>query len=182
MWKCQILKLLVLWRTWTKTNDFIFLEPWYSLLEFNSRIVCQQLTNWTRWNKRDTVWSSANPLFKWRFRNRRRRCCLRSLVMGLGRWPGYVNFTWLIFRGLNPNGSIIPGKSAHFDRLFKTSSSPRVTASKQTMQNIVIATVEFRLNNTEKNFADPFGNQLPINLKCLSGLKITLVKFTYPKG
>ena len=74
-------KLLVLWRTWTKTNDFIFLEPWYSLLEFNSRIVCQQLTNWTRWNKRDKVWCSANSLFKWRFRNRCRRCCLSSLLM-----------------------------------------------------------------------------------------------------
>ena len=25
------------------------------------------LTNWTRWNKRDKVWSSGNSLFKWRF-------------------------------------------------------------------------------------------------------------------
>ena len=30
--------------------------------------------------------------------------------------------------------------SAHFNRLFETSSSPRATASKQTMQNIVMAT------------------------------------------
>ena len=28
----------------------------------------------------------------------------------------------------------------------------------------------------------PFGNKLPINFKRLIGLKITLVKFTYPKG
>ena len=83
--RCESATFLVLWRTWTKTNDFIFLEPWSSLLEFNSRIVCQHLTNWTRWNKRDKVWSSANPLFKWRFRNRRRRCCLSSLVMGRRR-------------------------------------------------------------------------------------------------
>ena len=36
---------------------------------------CQHLTNLTGWNKRDKVWSSANSLFKWRFRCRRRRCC-----------------------------------------------------------------------------------------------------------
>ena len=27
---------------------------------------------WTRWNKRDKVWGSANSIFKWRFRSRRR--------------------------------------------------------------------------------------------------------------
>ena len=56
---------------------FSFPELWYSLLEFNSRENCQHLINWTRWNKRDKVWSSATSLFKWRFRSRRRRCCLR---------------------------------------------------------------------------------------------------------
>ena len=89
MWKCQILKVpnfsFCGGREPLKTNDFIFLEPWYSLLEFKSRIVCQYLTNWTRWNKRDTVWSSVNPLFKGRFCNRRRPCCLSSLVMGRRR-------------------------------------------------------------------------------------------------
>ena len=47
----------------------------YSLLEFNSRKNCQHLTNWTRWNKRDKGWSSANS----RPRSRRRRRCLSSL-------------------------------------------------------------------------------------------------------
>ena len=31
-------------------------------------------------NKRDKVWGSASSLFKWRFRNRRCRCCLSSLL------------------------------------------------------------------------------------------------------
>ena len=38
--------------------------------------------------------------------------------------------------------SLIPETSAHFNRLFETSSSPRATASKQTMQNVVMATLE----------------------------------------
>ena len=33
------------------------------LLEFNSRKIRQHLTNWTRWNRREEVWSSANSLF-----------------------------------------------------------------------------------------------------------------------
>ena len=59
---------------------FSFPELWYSLLEFNSSKIYQHLTNWTRWNKRDKVWSSANSHFKWRFRSRRRFCCLNSLL------------------------------------------------------------------------------------------------------
>ena len=55
--------------------------------------------------------------------------------------------------------------SAHLYRLFKTSSSPRTTASKQTMQNIVMVNVEFSLDNTDLKFADLSGNQLPINFK-----------------
>ena len=53
--------------------SFSFPDLWYSLLEFNSRKICQHLTNWTSWNKRDKVWSSANSLFKGRFCSRRRR-------------------------------------------------------------------------------------------------------------
>ena len=54
-------------------------ELWYSLLEFNSLNKCQHLMNWTRWNKRDKVWSSATSLlikvaFSLPFR--RRRCYL----------------------------------------------------------------------------------------------------------
>ena len=57
-----------------------FPELWYSLLEFSSRNICQHLTNWTSWNKRDNVWSSANSLYKWRFRSRRHGCYFRSLL------------------------------------------------------------------------------------------------------
>ena len=59
---------------------FSFPELWYTLLEFNSRKICQHLTNWTSWNYRDKVWRGANSIFKWRFRSRHRRCCLNSLL------------------------------------------------------------------------------------------------------
>ena len=36
--------------------------------------------------------------------------------------------------------------------------------------------------NTEKKFVNLSGNQLSINFKRLTGLKITVVKFTYLKG
>ena len=49
-----------------------FPELWYSPLESNSRQIRQHLTNLTRWNKRDEVWTRANKLFYWRFRSRRR--------------------------------------------------------------------------------------------------------------
>ena len=48
---------------------------------FYTRKICQHLTNWTSWNKRDKIWSSANSLFTWRFRSRRRRCCWSSLMI-----------------------------------------------------------------------------------------------------
>ena len=64
-----------------------FPEFWRSLLKFNSRKYCQHLTKWTRWNKRDKVWSRATSLFKWRFCSRRRRRCLSSLLT-LWRVPG----------------------------------------------------------------------------------------------
>ena len=57
------------------TSCFFFL---WILLEFNFSKNRQHLTNWTKWNKRSKVWSSATSLFKWRFRGRRHRCCLRS--------------------------------------------------------------------------------------------------------
>ena len=60
--------------------SFSFPGLWYSPLELNSKKICQHLTNWTTWNKRDKVSSSANSLFKWRFASRRHRCCLKSLI------------------------------------------------------------------------------------------------------
>ena len=77
-----------------KTTTLFFFS-WtliHSLLEFNSRKHFQHLTNWTRWIKRDKVWSSATSLFKWRFRSRRCRSCSRSL------------FTWYKTAMLEGNG------------------------------------------------------------------------------
>ena len=45
--------------------------------------------------------------------------------------------------------SLIPKTSAHYNRLFETSSSPLANASKQTMQNIVKATDVFSHDKTE---------------------------------
>ena len=45
-----------------KLLSFSFTELRYSLLEFNSSKICQHLTNWTRWNNRDKVWSSASSV------------------------------------------------------------------------------------------------------------------------
>ena len=68
-----------------KTTRFLLLkltELRHSFfLEFNSREKYEHLTNWTRWNKRDKVWSSANSLFSWSFRSRQSRhcrCCLQA--------------------------------------------------------------------------------------------------------
>ena len=83
-WNCLISRFVEDVNTRQRLS-FSFPELWYSLLEFNSRKICQHLTNWTSWNKRDKVWSSANSLrerrkssllFKWRFRGRRHGCCL----------------------------------------------------------------------------------------------------------
>ena len=85
-WKCPISCLVDDMNTRQRLSSS-FLELWYSLLEFNSRNICQHLTNWTSWNKRDKVWSSANSLYKWRFRSNRHLCCLSSLATV---WPATV--------------------------------------------------------------------------------------------
>ena len=59
------------------------------------------------------------------------------------------------------NGSLNTGTSAHFNRFFEMSSTSRATASNKTMQNIVSATVELSLDETEWKFVDLPGNQLP---------------------
>ena len=88
-WKCLISRL---WRMWThETTTFLFFS-WILIqsLEFNSRNICQHLTNWMSWNKRDKVWGRANSLFKWRFCNRHwRGCCLSSLISYLGFRPTF---------------------------------------------------------------------------------------------
>ena len=77
-WKCLISRFVVDVNTRQRLS-FSFPELWYSLLEFNSSDICQHVTNCTSWNKRDNVWSSANSIFEWGFRRRRRRCYLSSL-------------------------------------------------------------------------------------------------------
>ena len=84
----------------------------------------------------------------------------------------------------------IPGTSAHFSRLFETLSSPRATLSKQTMQNIVMTTHQeytmshysFLTTMNKKSSTRLCGDQFSFDLKRLIGIKITLVKYTYPKG
>ena len=80
-WKCLISRFVEDGGNTRQRVSFSFPELWYSLLEFSSRKSCQHLRNWTRWNKRETVWSRATLLFKWRFRSRCRRCCLSSLLL-----------------------------------------------------------------------------------------------------
>ena len=48
--------------------------------------------------------------------------------------------------------------------------------------NIVMTTVEFSLDNHEFKFAGLSWNQLLIDASVIICLKITLVKFKYPKG
>ena len=93
-WKCLISRFVEDGNTRQRVS-FSFPELWYSLLEFSSRKSCQHLRNWTRWTKRETVWSRATVLFQWRFRGRRRRCCLSSLI-SVGRRRALKNL-WLLF-------------------------------------------------------------------------------------
>ena len=65
-WKCLISRFVEDMDTRQRLS-FSFSELRYSLQEFNSRNICQHLTNWTSWNKRDKVLGSATSLFKWRF-------------------------------------------------------------------------------------------------------------------
>ena len=97
-WKCLISRSVEDVNT-TERLSFSFPELWYSLLEFSSRNNCQHLTNWMRWNKRGKVWSSANSLFKWRIRSRRRRCCLSSIAKTHSRLTTAVTFSRLTDAG-----------------------------------------------------------------------------------
>ena len=71
-----------------KTSTFFFPELQYKLLEFNSRKICQHLTNWTRWNKRD-------------------KFCLSSLVINIQRtlflWKPLYNWRLVKFKRCQPS-------------------------------------------------------------------------------
>ena len=73
----------------TQDHDFLFLLlNFYTIFKnWSPEKNYQHLTNWTRWNKRDKVKSSATSLLEWRFRIRRRRCCLSSLLPHLSGVP-----------------------------------------------------------------------------------------------
>ena len=92
-----------MWRTWTQHNNFLFLSRNFDTVCQNSTPEknCQHLTNLTRWNKCDKVWSSATSLFKWRFRSRRRRrrCCLSSLFNTNQLPPSERNLSFFFFAG-----------------------------------------------------------------------------------
>ena len=98
--------------------SFSFPELQFSLLKFNCWKLCQHLTNWTIWNKRDKVWSSANSLFKWSFRNRRRRWCLSSLYCGMRSFStfliGYMTSIprLVLMRGVVFSPNWIPGRDS----------------------------------------------------------------------
>jgi len=77
-----------------KRLTFSFSEFKDKLLEFHSRKIRQNLTNWTRWNRSEVVWSTANSLFAWRFRYRRRRRCLSSVSRSQIRVVGTVANLW----------------------------------------------------------------------------------------
>ena len=78
-WKCLISRLVQDVNTRQRLS---FSFSWTLILSFRIQLQKNLPTFYelTRWNKRDKVWSSANSLFKWRFRCRRRRCCLSALL------------------------------------------------------------------------------------------------------
>ena len=86
-WNCLISRFVEDVNT-TQRPSFSFHELWYSPLESNSSQIRQHLTNWTRWNKRDRAWRSANTLFNWRFRSCRRRWTLLKLSINEVRREG----------------------------------------------------------------------------------------------
>ena len=84
-WKCLISRFVEDVNT-RQQLSFSFPGLWYCPLEFHSKKSCQHLTNYTRWNKRDKVWSSANFFFQWRFRSRGRCHCLSSPLLQHKHW------------------------------------------------------------------------------------------------
>ena len=73
------------------TTTFFFFS-WTLIQSFRIQLqkIYKHLTNWTRWNKRERVWSSVTSLFKWRFCNRRPRCCLNFLLSIPNHAPFFI--------------------------------------------------------------------------------------------
>ena len=77
-WKCLISRF-VEDRTTRQGLSSSFPKTLIQSLEFNSRKICEHLTNWMTWNYRDKLWSSAKSFLKLRICSRPRRFCLSSL-------------------------------------------------------------------------------------------------------
>ena len=122
-----------------------FLELWYSLLEFNSRNICQHLTNWTSWNKRDNVWSSANSLYKWRFRSSRHVCCSSSLATV---WTATVQ-TWT---SRSHTSKILPERLV--ERVWGTRSQSSVDSSSRSYLS-TSATIRISVHTALKSGTEP---------------------------
>ena len=105
-----------------KTTSFYFFS-WTLMQSFRIQLKknCQHLTKWTRYNKRDKVWNSANSLFKWRFRGLRRRCCLSSLWV---KQPVYLPFV-LIHVSCFPVFILTPHLYCSFKQFFVSLVSSR---------------------------------------------------------
>ena len=63
----------VFWRTWTQDDDFVFVFLNFDTVLWNSNP--EKFANIWRITRAGI---SVNSLFKWRFRSRRRRCCLST--------------------------------------------------------------------------------------------------------
>ena len=86
----------------------------------------QLLTNWRRWNTgRDKVLSSPTSLLEWRFRSRRRRCCLiswcytRRFAMMIFSATQHCNIVATLFR-------IVTTLFQHCNAVFPWKSSLRI--------------------------------------------------------
>ena len=117
-----------------------FPELWYSLLEFSSRNICQHLTNWTSWNKRDNVWRSANSFFKWRFLG----CCLRSLLYEQQRYKTGTS--------RSHTSKIVPERSV--ERVWWTRSQSSVDSSPRSYLS-ASATVRISVHTALKSGTEP---------------------------
>ena len=82
---CRYARFHVLSRTGTENNSFLFLFPDFDTIlriQLQRSLPTFDELNQIRWIKRDEVWGGANSLFKCRFRNRRRCCCLKVMYQG----------------------------------------------------------------------------------------------------
>ena len=146
-----------------------FPELWYSLLEFNSRNICQHLTNWTSWNKRDKVWSSANSFFKWRFRSRRHGWYLRSLLYEQQRYKTGTS--------RSHTSKIVPERSV--ERVWWTRSQSSVDSSPRSYLS-TSATVRISVHTALKSGTEPI-RYMTLHFRDRSGAPVRSVTEIAPK-